>query len=102
MKSRLKIRAFSKRAKLVMLPSVILVAINFSIFVLGSLYLGGDALNGHVQSGHYYVCAHGSCTEVSSKIWLYSYWHALTAIGGIVLVFIEAGVFMNTGDIKWE
>jgi hypothetical protein len=79
-----------------------LVVVNFSTFIVASLYLGGDALNGYTHEGHYFVCAHGSCTEVSRAIWHYSYWHALTALGGIFLVFAEAAVFVNTGDIEWE
>jgi hypothetical protein len=102
MKTRLKIRRLSNRAKFVVYPTVILAALNFAVFVGGSFYLGGDALNGYVRGGHYFVCAHGSCGEVSSAIWHYSYWHAVTALGGILLVFVEMAIFINTGDIEWE
>jgi hypothetical protein len=102
MKSRLKFVGYSKRAKWVVYPTMALAMINFFAFIAGSLFLGGDALNGHVQAGHYFVCAHGSCTEVSSAVWHYSYWHAYASLGGIVLVFAETALFLNTGDIKWE
>jgi hypothetical protein len=55
-----------------------------------------------VRSGRYFVCAHGACSEVSSTIWHYSYWHAYTSFGGILLVFAVTALFLNTGDISWE
>ena len=102
MKTSLKFLASSKRAMWVIYSTGVVVAINFFAFIAGSLYFGGDALNGYVQSGHYFICAHGHCAEVSSVIWRYSYWHALTAMGGIFLVFAEVALFLNTGDIEFE
>lgn len=102
MKTRLKFRSFSKRAKWVIYLTAALAMINFLTFVAGSLYLGGDALNGYVRAGHYFVCAHGGCAEVSSTIWHYSRWHAMASFGGILLVFAEMALFLNTGDIDWE
>jgi hypothetical protein len=58
---------------------------------LGVYLLGGDALNGYVQNDHYFVCAHGACNEVSRATWSYSYWHAISAYAGIVLMFIKNG-----------
>jgi hypothetical protein len=72
---------------------------NFLAFVIGNFYLGGDALNGYVQAGHYFVCAHGGCREVAASVWKYSWWHAVTGIGGIWLVLVEAATFVTTGDI---
>jgi hypothetical protein len=94
-----KIRSQSKRSKWVMYPTVAVAFPNFFAFVLGSMYFGGDALNGYVKAGHYFLCAHGSCIEVAPSVWTYSYWHALTALGGILLVFVEAAIFVTTGDI---
>jgi hypothetical protein len=71
---------------------------NFLAFVAGSVHLGGDALNGYVRADHYYVCARGSCNQVSQTTWKYSYWHAISAFGGILLMFVETAVFANTGD----
>jgi hypothetical protein len=101
-KTRLKIVAYSKRAKWVIYPTAILAMINFIVFVVGSVYLGGDALNGYVQAGHYFVCAHGHCTEVSIATWHYSYWHAYASMGGILLIFGEVALFLNLGDIEWK
>jgi hypothetical protein len=102
MKTRIKFRSYSKRAKWVVYPTVWLAMANFFAFFVGSLYLGGDALNGFVRAGHYFLCEHGHCVEVSEALWRYSYWHAITAFGGILLVFAEIALFLNTGDIDFE
>jgi hypothetical protein len=101
-KTSLKFRGCSKRAKWIIYPTVALVTINFFTFIAASVHLGGDALNGYIKAGHYFLCAHGRCTEVSSSIWRYSWWHAVSALGGILLVFAETALFLNTGDIQFE
>jgi hypothetical protein len=80
----------------------VVVTATFASFVLGSLYLGGDALNGYVRDGHYFVCAHGSCGEVTHTIWRYSYCHAVAALGGVAVLFMEFAVLINTGHIKYD
>lgn len=102
MKTTIKFTSYSKRTKLVIYPTAVLVGINFFTFIFVSVHLGGDALIGYAKLGHYFLCAHGHCTEVSSSIWRYSYWHAMTAIGGILLLFAEVAFFLNTGDIQFE
>jgi len=85
-----------------MKATAILALINFVAFLLVSLYLGGDALSGYIRDGHSFVCSHESCTEVSRAVWSYSYWHALTALGGIFLYFVEAAIFVTIGDIDLD
>ena len=99
MKSRLNFKSVSKRARWVLYPTLVLIMLNFFTFIVISVHLGGDALNGYVHAGKYCVCAHGGCTQVSPATWHYSYWHAMTAIGGILLSFAEVALFINTGDI---
>ena len=102
MKTSLKFTAFSKRAKWVIYLVMTLAMVNFFAFVVGSAYLGGDALNGYVRAGHYFVCAHGGCAEVSSAIWRYSYWHAYACFGGILLVFAVTALFPKHGRHRME
>jgi hypothetical protein len=85
-----------------MYPTSVLVLINFFAFIAASLHFGGDALNGYIKAGHYFLCAHGHCTEVPSAIWRYSWWHTVAALGGILLLFAETALFLNTGDIQFE
>jgi hypothetical protein len=92
-------KTISKRAKIILYSTAILALVNFASFWLAAVYLGGDALNGYVQGQHYYICAHGACHEVTRSIWHYSYWHTITAFGGIFLVFIELAIVVTTGDI---
>ena len=100
MKYHITFGSFSKRAKWIVYPTVLLSTLNFFAAFVGSLYLGGDALHGYIKAGRYFVCAHASdCSEVSAKLWHYSYWHNMSAIFGILLVFAEISVFVNTKDI---
>jgi hypothetical protein len=55
-------------------------AINFIAFAIIASHLGGDALNGKVEYGHYYLMEHGRYTEVSRNVWIYSRIHAISAI----------------------
>lgn len=95
-----RFQSYSRRAKLVLYPTVALAVINVLAFIVGLLYLGGDALNGYVRAGHYFICAHSQCAETSRAIWRYSYWHTLAAFGGVLLVILETGLFLGTGDIR--
>jgi hypothetical protein len=55
--------------------------LNFVIFVVVALHLGGDAVNGKVEGGHYYLFGlqpesrHKGYTEVSEAVFNYSRWH---------------------------
>lgn len=51
---------------------------NFLFFLAISIYLGGDAFNGKVEKGHYYLLSHGRLTEVSPRVWKYSWWHEVS------------------------
>ncbi|HEY4943729.1 MAG TPA: hypothetical protein VII56_20040 [Rhizomicrobium sp.] len=48
---------------------------NFFAFMVGTLVLGGDAVNGHAANGHYFLDDKGHLTEVSRAVFLYSKWH---------------------------
>ena len=99
MKSHLTFKSLSNRARWVLYPTLVLALLNFFTFVAVSQIFGGDALNGYIQMGKYFVRAHGSCVHVSPEIWQYSYWHAVTAMGGIQFSIAELALFVNTGDI---
>ena len=48
---------------------------NFAVFFVLAVYLGGDAVNGKIVGGHYFLMSHGRYTEVSAGIFNYSRWH---------------------------
>lgn len=37
---------------------------SFFIFLVYTVLLGGDAINGHIVGDQHFVCAHGECKEV--------------------------------------
>jgi hypothetical protein len=49
--------------------------LNFLAFVAGAFVLGGDAANGKIAGGHFYLAEHGKLTEVSEAVYTYSLWH---------------------------
>jgi len=76
----------------------VITVVNFLIFVAVAWYLGGDAVNGKMERGRYYLFGvRGEngwkvYTEVSEPVFTYSKWHAysifltwpLLMAGGIV------------------
>ena len=65
---------------------------NAIICFAGSEYLGGDALNGRVEAGHYFLSDHGRLTEVSQGVFAYSWWHhvSLYALPPLTMVIWAA------------
>jgi hypothetical protein len=49
--------------------------INFLVYFVVAIHLGGDAVNGGMRNGHYYLMSHGRYTEVSEPVFNYSRWH---------------------------
>ena len=54
--------------------------LNFVVFVCLALFLGGDALSGKVQDGHYFLSDHGKLQEVSRAVFTYSRWHSISLV----------------------
>jgi hypothetical protein len=50
--------------------------LNFFTFMVVSSLIGGDAANGYVEHGHYYLRDHARITEVPKAVFEYSRWHA--------------------------
>jgi hypothetical protein len=50
--------------------------INFVAFFVIALSIGGDAMNGKIANGHFFLASHGKLTEVSEGVYMYSLWHA--------------------------
>ena len=59
---------------------------NFIAFTTIAMYLGGDAINGYVKDGHYFLSMHGGAVEVSRDVFTYSRWHAIVTIASFVIV----------------
>ena len=72
--------------------------INFLIFVAVSLYIGGDALNGHSVDGHFYLSQKGKLTEVTESMFTYSKWHAISLLVMFPIVMIGGYLTRSFGD----
>jgi hypothetical protein len=84
------------RRKHIQVVGAILFALgvtNFVVFAVVGLLLGGDAWNGKVVDGHYFLAQHGRLTEVSQAVWTYSYIHVLIVFA--LLPMMVAGGLMN-------
>jgi hypothetical protein len=81
----------AQRTKWVLIVYVVFI-LNGLIFVVLATYLGGDAINGKSEGGHYYLygvrseSGHKVYTEVSESLFRYSKWHAYS-------IFILSPVF---------
>ena len=64
--------------------------VNFAIFGLVAVAIGGDAINGHTTDGHYYLANHGRLTEVTKGVYFYSYAHCLSVFVLAPVVIIAA------------
>jgi hypothetical protein len=62
--------------------------INFSVFWIVALIIGGDAINGKAEDGSFYLGSHGRYTQVSQDIYIYSRTHAIS-----VFITHPVGIF---------
>lgn len=49
--------------------------VDFTAYVAVAFVIGGDAINGKMDHGHYFLASHGKLTEVSQAVFTYSQWH---------------------------
>jgi hypothetical protein len=66
----------------------LLCIFNFAVFWIVAVLIGGDAVNGYQQRGHYFLKSHGTVTEVSQAVFEYSKWHARSLFATHPLAFL--------------
>jgi hypothetical protein len=72
--------------------------INFLAFGIGALYLGGDAVNGRIEDGRFYLFGYvyhlgtKGYSEVSQGVFAYSKWHAYSVMTATLICMIAAFV----------
>src|SRR5205809_1261334 len=83
-------RAYSLRRVLTLL--MVLCILNGAAFIVGTIFLHGDAVNGKHDGGHYYLFGYlpavhsKGYTEVSPAAYRYSLYHARSAmIAGLLI-----------------
>ena len=60
----------------------------FFVFAVFNLCIGGDAIHGYTQDGHYFVVGGPDPVEVSQTIWVLNYIFGILGLGGILLVVV--------------
>lgn len=102
----------SKRRKMYQLLSmlylvvVIVGLLNFLLFLAGTFYIGGDAVNGEVANGKYYVWGYRysdgfkGFSEVSRSVFEYSRWHVYSVWASFSIMMIGTFLYKRppTGD----
>lgn len=83
---------FRYRFLLVVCASCLL---NFVIFCIVGIAIGGDALSGKVVGTHFYLGNHGRFTEVSEAIYTYSLWHARSLLLTHPLLFLTGALALR-------
>jgi hypothetical protein len=69
--------------------------VNFTAFFALSLAWGGDALNGKVADGRFYLGNKGRYVEVSEARWRTSRVHAISVLVTHPLAIIGGGLLLN-------
>jgi hypothetical protein len=81
------------------LPVLIVIALVIGIgsfwwFLIDSLRLGGDALNGYARDGHYFVSSHGDDTEVAASEWIANRNLGLVAYATFPFAMLAAAILL--------
>jgi len=77
--------------------TMIVGILNFVLFLAGTFYLGGDAVNGKIENGKYYVWGYSfhdgrkDYHEVSKSVFDYSRWHVYSTIA-LWTLMLAAGI----------
>lgn len=61
--------------RILLIVGVVVGAANFIALSIGEDALGGNAINGKVEGGRFYVGSHGKFTEVTRRQFEHSRWH---------------------------
>jgi len=71
---------------------VALAPFNFLLYAIIAENIGGDAINGKVDAGRYYLGSHGQYIEVSRAVFTYSRLHTYVLWAHYLLFFITGAV----------
>jgi hypothetical protein len=91
------------RARWILSAAITVAVLNLWAFVAGAFFLGGEALNGRVDDGRYYLSNlsdGGPTVEVSHAVWVYSYVHGVSVIGSHAALVLAIPVLWLTGDLR--
>lgn len=66
---------------------IALCALNFVTYIIAAANIGGDAVNGKIVGGHFYLGEKGNFTEVTEAVYTYSLWHTYIVFASVALFF---------------
>src|SRR5712692_3947991 len=93
--------AITKRGERILYPIFWIACINFIIFWVVGVSIGGDAINGSVEDGKYYLSSHGKKTQVSRELFNYSYIHAISVCITHPSIFVAGFLLYLFGQIRF-
>src|SRR4051812_26095174 len=86
------VRMRRKVSTKVFIVLAVLAPFNFLLYAVIADNIGGDAINGKVDAGRYYLGSHGQYTEVSRAVFTYSKFHTYAVWANYLLFFISGAV----------
>jgi hypothetical protein len=87
-----------KQSKVRLCSWIVYVAfVNFAVFWFATVFLGGSAIGGKFEDGHFYLSSKGRYVEVSQDVFTFSRWHAYTMFGTHVLAFVAGYFYYRLG-----
>jgi len=78
----------------------VVTALNFGVWGIVNSVIHGDAINGKIELGKYYVAMKGRHTEVSRGVYLYSFVHTCTNFVLFPATILSALLGMRTNTRK--
>jgi hypothetical protein len=70
----------------------VVATINFvSFWIVAALI--GDAINGHMEGGRFFLKNHSGLNEVSHAVYIYSWLHALSVIVTVLLAMVVNAIW---------
>lgn len=80
---------------------VVLGFLNLILFLAGTFYFGGDAINGRTEGGRYFLWGYHNGTkdyiEVSRTVFEYSKWQAYSVVVSSTLMILAAMALSRIG-----
>ncbi|HRI03081.1 MAG TPA: hypothetical protein PLL77_05010 [Pyrinomonadaceae bacterium] len=96
-----KFGKWEKRLQVLLAVVFLSGIINFGLMFALSATYRGDAHNGYVKDGHYFLGDHGKYTEVSYKLYMLSWWQGTIVMASWIVPFLYA-VIRNPLDWEWK
>jgi hypothetical protein len=78
---------------------VLVAVLNFVLFWIIGVSIGGEALTGKIEDGRYFLREYGRYTEVTHGVWMYSKVHTISVYVTFPLAFIGTGMVVFS---KWR